>query len=90
MTFCLLLIILGKSSFLCPLSSFVTPEGIAYTREIAWPFRIAMYPIRPLSPGSPISSVRIGLEDDLKHRQVEIQRERERWGIFGNILTQRS
>lgn len=65
--------------------ALMTPDGIAYTREIRWPFRIAMQPIRPLSPGSPISCVWLGPEDDLAHRQGEIQREWERWGILENI-----
>jgi inosine/xanthosine triphosphate pyrophosphatase family protein len=66
--------------------ALVAPDGTAYTREIRWPFQIAMKPIRPLSPGSPISSVRMGPEDDLAHRQADIQREWECWGILDMLL----
>jgi len=62
--------------------ALVAPDGSAYTREIRWPFRIATQPIRPISPGSPISSVRIGPKDDLAQRQADIQREWELWGIL--------
>jgi XTP/dITP diphosphohydrolase len=66
--------------------ALVAPDGTAHTREIRWPFQIALNPIRPLSPGSPISAVRIGPEDDLAHRQADIHREWERWGIFEILL----
>jgi non-canonical purine NTP pyrophosphatase (RdgB/HAM1 family) len=66
--------------------ALVAPDGAAYTREIRWPFQIASKPFRPLSPGSPISAVRIGPGDDLAHRQVEIQQEWERWGILEELL----
>lgn len=66
--------------------ALVAPDGVAYTREIRWPFRIALKPIRPLSPGSPISAVRIGPADDLTHRQADIQHEWERWGILEELL----
>ena len=56
----------------------IAPDGAVFTREIRWPFRIAMNPIQPIAEGSPVSAVRIGPEDDLTHRQVEIQREWER------------
>jgi XTP/dITP diphosphohydrolase len=66
--------------------ALVAPDGVAYTRETRWPFRIALKPIRPLSPGSPISAVRIGPGDDLTHRQEEIQQEWERWGILDELF----
>jgi non-canonical purine NTP pyrophosphatase (RdgB/HAM1 family) len=66
--------------------ALVAPDGAAYTREIHWPFRIAVQPIRPISAGSPISAVRIGPADDLAHRQADIQHEWERWGILDELL----
>ena len=65
--------------------ALVTPDGNVYTREIRWPFRIALKPFRPISAGSPISCVRIGPDDDLAHRQAEIQQEWDRWGILKDI-----
>jgi len=70
--------------------ALVAPDGTTYTREIRWPFRIALKPIRAISPGSPISAVRIGPEDDLAHRQTDIQREWECWGILKEICAENS
>ena len=70
--------------------ALVSPDGTAYTREIRWPFRIALKQIRPISPGSPISAVRIGPQDDLAHRQADIQQEWERWGILKDICAENS
>jgi XTP/dITP diphosphohydrolase len=70
--------------------AIVAPDGTTYTREIRWPFRIALKPIRAISLGSPISAVRIGPEDDLAHRQTDIQREWERWGILKEICAENS
>ena len=65
--------------------ALVAPDRTAYTREIEWPFQIATQPIRSISPGSPISAVRMGPLDDLAHRQADIQREWECWNIFTQI-----
>jgi inosine/xanthosine triphosphate pyrophosphatase family protein len=70
--------------------ALITPDGTAYTRAIRWPFRIATHPIRPMAPGSPISAVRIGPEDDLARRQAEIRGEWARWGILDQILAIKS
>jgi len=68
--------------------ALVAPDGAAYTHETRWPFRIALEPIRPISPGSPVSAVRMGPPDDLAHRQVEILKEWERWGIFAEAYAE--
>lgn len=47
---------------------------------------LATLPIRPISPGSPITAVRIGPPDDLARRQAEIRAEWERWGILKQLL----
>ncbi|MFQ5616021.1 MAG: hypothetical protein ACE5GO_06140, partial [Anaerolineales bacterium] len=39
-------------------------------------------PSRPISPGSPITAVRIGPSDDLAKRQADVRAEWERWGIL--------
>ncbi len=62
--------------------ALVAPDGRAYTRQIRWPFKIAERPLRPISPGSPISAVRIGPPDDLANRQKEVLREWQEWGIL--------
>lgn len=66
--------------------ALITPDGCEYIHEVRSPFQIATRPIRPISPGSPISAVRISPEDDLKHRQAVIQEEWKRWGILEQLL----
>jgi XTP/dITP diphosphohydrolase len=66
--------------------ALLDPAGSVYTREVRAPFEIATYPIRPISPGSPISAVRIGPLNDLTRRQAEIRDEWEKWGILEALL----
>ena len=42
--------------------------------------------IRPISPGSPITAVRIGPPNDLIRQQVEIRAVWERWRILDQLL----
>ena len=56
--------------------------GSEFTHSMYWPFEIATAPLRPMHPGSPISAVRIGPDDDLARRQLEIAAEWQRWGVF--------
>lgn len=65
--------------------ALITPAGKEYVRQVRWPFQIATQPIRQISPGSPISAVRLGAEDDLGHRQGAIFKEWQRWGIFKRL-----
>jgi len=67
--------------------ALITPDGGEYVHEVRSPFQIATRPIRAISKGSPISAVRIGPEDDLKHRQAQIQEEWKRWGILERLST---
>lgn len=65
----------------------IDPGGNEHPHTMYWPFEIADRPIRAMQPGSPISAVRIGPEDDLKRRQIEICQEWQRWGILEELLT---
>ncbi len=61
----------------------IDPRGMIHTRKVRAPFEIATQPIRPISPGSPISAVRIGpLRNDLARRQAEVRAEFVQWGIL--------
>ena len=62
------------------------PAGGVHTREVRAPFEIAEQPIRPISPGSPITAVRIGPSNDLTRRQAEVRAEWEQWGILERLL----
>lgn len=64
----------------------IAPDGKAYCRDVRAPFEISTLPIRSISPGSPITAVRIGPADDLGHRQAEICSEWEQWGILEKLL----
>ena len=65
--------------------AIVAPDGSVHKRELNWPFMIAERPLRPISPGSPILSVRTGPPDDLASRQKEILLELQRWGILAQL-----
>ena len=64
----------------------IAPDGEAYCREVRAAFEISTRPIRPISPGSPITSVRIGPVYDLVRRQAEVRSEWEQWGILAKLL----
>jgi len=64
----------------------IAPDGSKYVRDVRFPFKIATEQIRPISPGSPISAVRIGPEKDVEARSKEIFQEFERWGILAKLL----
>lgn len=66
--------------------ALLNPAGEAYTREVRAPFEIATHPIRPISPGSPITAVRMGPPSDLTRRQAEVRAEWESWGILEQLL----
>jgi XTP/dITP diphosphohydrolase len=66
--------------------ALIDPSGETYTRQVRAPFEIATHPIRPISPGSPITAVRIGASDDLAWRKTEIRAEWEQWGILEQLL----
>jgi non-canonical purine NTP pyrophosphatase (RdgB/HAM1 family) len=66
--------------------ALLDPAGGVHTHPVRAPFEIALHPIRPISPGSPISAVRIGPSNDLDRRQVEIRAEWEDWGILNQLL----
>jgi XTP/dITP diphosphohydrolase len=64
----------------------IDPGNNVYTREVRAPFEIASHPIRPISPGSPITAVRLGLLDDLERRQEEVRAEWREWGILDALF----
>lgn len=66
--------------------ALIDPEGKAYTREVRAPFEITTHPIRPISPGSPITAVRLGPPDDLTRRQAEVRAVWDEWGILDELL----
>ncbi len=65
--------------------ALLDPAGGVHTREVRAPFEIATHTIRPISPGSPITAVRMGTQSDLSRRQAEIRAEWDRWGILREI-----
>ena len=66
--------------------ALITPDGSEFTREVNAPFEIAAQPMRDISPGSPITAIRIGPEDDLERRRNEIWAEWQRWGVLDRLL----
>jgi len=70
--------------------ALIDPSGEVHTREVRASFEIATHPIRPISPGSPITAVRMGALDDLTRRQAEIRAAWEQWGILEQLLDNRT
>ncbi len=70
--------------------ALLDPSGSAHLHEVRASFEIAAHPIRPISPGSPITAVRIGPSNDLSRRQEEVQIEWESWGILDKLLGDRT
>jgi hypothetical protein len=66
--------------------ALVAPDGSEHVREVVTPFLIASRPIRPISPGWPMSAVRIGPHDDLSARESDIIAEFRAWGVLGRLL----
>jgi len=62
------------------------PDGGIHTLQVRASFEIALYPIRPISAGSPITAVRLGPLDDLSRRQAEIRAVWKDWGILEKLL----
>ena len=66
--------------------ALIDPGGNVFTRKVRAPFEISAQPIRPISPGSPITAVRISPPDDLTRRQEEIRAAWDEWGILDDLL----
>jgi len=66
--------------------ALVDPDGNPHTHEVRAPFEIAVQPIRSISPGSPITAVRLGPTNDLSRRQEEIRAAWEKWGVLERLL----
>ena len=66
--------------------ALLDPDGGVHTHQIRAPFEIAHHPFRSISPGSPITAVRLGPPDDLTRRQAEIRAAWQEWGILEKLL----
>jgi hypothetical protein len=66
--------------------ALIAPDGSEQTRIVRYPFRIATEPIRPISPGSPLSAVMVGPADCVGMRGDEIAAEFGRWGVLPRLL----
>lgn len=60
----------------------IDPNGHEHIHHIVAPFQIALHPLCPITPGSPISAVRMGPDDDIAHRSQQLAQEMERWGVL--------
>jgi len=66
--------------------ALIAPDGSEHIHSVRYGFRIASRRIRPISPGWPISAVRIPADDDLRARVAADWR---RWGILDRLLDRR-
>ena len=63
----------------------ITPDQTEYTREWRVKFEIAEAPVRPISPGSPIMAVALGLPTDPVQIQAAVNAKWHEWGIFEKL-----
>jgi len=66
--------------------ALLAPDGVAYWRDVRFPFTIAQEPFRPILPGSPLTAVRIGNAETLEERRAEIRAEWQRWGLLPELV----
>jgi len=64
----------------------IDPSGTVHSREARAPFEIATRLLRPISPGSPITAVRLGPPNDLARRQAEVRAAWQDWGVLEQLL----
>ncbi len=64
----------------------IDPNGTAHSWEVRARFEIATRLLRPISPGSPITAVRLGPPDDLARRRAEVWAAWQDWGVLEKLL----
>lgn len=62
--------------------AIIDPAGDEHVRRIVTEFCIASRPLRPITPGFPLSAVRIGLQEAVEARSDQLAREWERWRVL--------
>ena len=62
--------------------ALLDPNGGAYTYEVRGTFEIALQPVRPISPGSPVMAVAVGIPEDPAEILAEVQARWDEWGIY--------
>lgn len=65
--------------------ALLDPTGGAYTYEVRGTFEIALQPLRPILPGSPVMAVAIGIPEDLAEIVAEVQARWDEWGILSKL-----
>lgn len=66
--------------------ALIDPAGNEHVHRIVTEFRIATHPIRPITPGFPLSAARIGLVEAMEARSDQLAREWERWGVLSKVV----
>lgn len=66
--------------------ALITPSGKEYVHRIVTEFRIADRPLRAITPGFPLSAVRIGLDEKMQERSQQLAREWEKWGVLNRQI----
>ncbi len=66
--------------------ALIDAAGNEHVHRIVSHFRIATRPIRPITPGFPLSAVRIGLAEAMEGRSKQLAREWERWGVLEGLV----
>ena len=67
--------------------ALIDPAGSEHVHRIVTEFGIATHPIRPMTPGFPLSAVRIGAEWTLEAHRHRVALAWEQWGVLESLLT---
>ncbi|NLD72176.1 MAG: non-canonical purine NTP pyrophosphatase [Chloroflexi bacterium] len=66
--------------------ALVAPDGSAHVHQVVTPFRIGVHPVRPISPGWPMSALGVGTHSDPIARQGDVVAEFRAWGVLERLL----
>ena len=66
--------------------ALIDPTGDEHIHRLVTEFRIAVRPIRPITPGFPLSAVRVDLAEGMAERSEQLAREWERWGALERLV----
>jgi len=69
--------------------ALLDPNGGAYTYEVRGTFEIALQPVRPISPGSPVMAVAVGIPEDPAQILAEAQARWDEWGILTKLTQEK-
>ena len=69
--------------------ALLDPENGIYTHEVRATFEIALQPMRPFLPGSPVMAVAVGIPEDPSEILADVQARWDQWGILEKLAQEK-